>query len=81
MMVNIVVLPCELGKSVMKSIAMCDQGHCGVGSGVRRPAGTCRGVFDMLQLVQLRMNVLVSVSRVGHQKRFRRSCVVAVIPG
>lgn len=34
-----VVLPCETGKSVMKSMAMCDQGHCGVGSGCSSPAG------------------------------------------
>ncbi len=38
-MVSMVVLPCELGRSVMKSMAIWDQGRRGVGSGFSRVAG------------------------------------------
>ncbi len=46
------MFPCELGRSVMKSMAMWDQGRCGVGNGVNRPAGSCLGDLEVLQLMQ-----------------------------
>ncbi len=80
-MVRMVVLPWELGRSVMKSMAMCDQGRWGVGKGCNRPAGSSLSDLVVLQTVQSWMNLATSVKSVGHQKRFRRRCSVAVIPG
>ncbi len=80
-MVRIVVLPWELGRSVMKSMAMCDQGRRGMGRGCSRPAGACLSDLVVLHVWQLRMKWVVSVRSVGHQKRFRKRCSVAVIPG
>lgn len=45
MMIMITVLPCNGGKSVMKSMAMCDQGHCGTGRRKSLPAGMLSGGF------------------------------------
>ncbi len=44
MTVRIVVWPLELGRSVMKSMAICDQGRCGMGRGWN-PAGNKGKVF------------------------------------
>ncbi len=54
-MVRIVVLPWELGRSVMKSMAICDQGRRGVGKGCSRPAGCCLSDLVVLHVLQLRM--------------------------
>ncbi len=65
----------------MKSIAMWDQGRSGMGRGWRRPAGTCREGFWVLQTWQWLTWEIVSFLRVGHQKRFWSSCIVALMPG
>ncbi len=54
---SMVVLPWELGRSVMKSTAIWDQGHWGIGNGWRRPAGSFREVLDVSHSVQLFTNV------------------------
>ncbi len=79
--VRIVVWPLELGRSVMKSTAMWDQGRSGMGRGWRRPAGNCREGFWVLQTWQWLMWEMVSFLRVGHQKRFWSNCTVALMPG
>ncbi len=76
-----VVWPWELGRSVIKSIAIWDQGRHGVGSGFSRPAGSCLGNLEVLHMVQLCTNLVVSVNSEGHQKRFLSRFAVALIPG
>lgn len=44
-MTKIQVWESEGGRSVMKSMLMCDQGRCGMGSGTSFSAGSCRGVL------------------------------------
>ncbi len=52
-MVRMVVLPWELGRSMMKSMATCDQGRRGVGKGCNRPTGCCLSDLVVLQILQL----------------------------
>ncbi len=80
-MVSMVVWPFELGRSVMKSIAIWDQGLHGVGSGFSRPAGNCLGDLEMSHVVQFCMNLVMSVSIEGHQKGLLSGFAVALIPG
>ncbi len=51
------------------------------GSGFSRQAGSCLGDLDVLHVVQFCMNLVVSVSSEGHQKRLLSRCAVALIPG
>lgn len=76
-----VMWPMELGRSVMKSMALCDQGQCGAGNGCSSPAISCREDLEILQVGQSWMKVIVSKCKVGHQKRLERSWMVSVIPG
>ncbi len=52
-----------------------------MGSGFNRPAGSCLGDFEVLQMVQLFTNWVVSASSEDHQKRFLSRLAVALIPG
>ncbi len=76
-----VVLPLELGRSVIKSMAMWDQGLWGTGSHCSKPAGICLEDLEVLQVTQLLMNAMTSVWSVNHQNLFERSWMDAVIPG
>ncbi len=76
-----VLWPSELGRSVMKSMAMWDHGRSGMGRGWRRPAGKCREGFCVLQTWQWLTWMMVSLLRVGHQNRFWSNCTVALMPG
>ncbi len=51
----------ELGKSVMKSMAMWDQGRCGMG-GWRRPAGNWRGFLCLTNLALTNLGNGVSLA-------------------
>ncbi len=81
MTVRMVVWPLELGKSVIKSMAMWDQGRCGMGRGWSRPAGNWREGFCVWQTWHWRTWVMVSFLSVGHQNLFCKSWIVAFIPG
>ncbi len=56
-MVRMVVLPWELGRSMMKSMATCDHGCRGVGKSCNRPAGSYLWKLSsdlvVLQILQL----------------------------
>ncbi len=73
--------PPELDRSVIKSMVKWDQGRCGVGSGLSKPAGSCWGDLDVLHVIQFWKYLVVSVSNVDHQNRFLSRFSVAVIPG
>ncbi len=81
MSVRMVVLPLELGRSVIKSMAMWDQGLWGMGSGCSKPAGICLEDLEVLQVTQFLMNTMMSVRSVDHQNLFERSWMHTVNPG
>ena len=39
------MFPCDVGRSVRKSIDKCDHGRCGMGKGCNLPLGTCLGAL------------------------------------
>lgn len=63
----IVFIPSEVGRSVMKSSEMCDQGRLGVRSGISLPAGKCLGTLDWADLAQDKTNSLISLHIEDHQ--------------
>lgn len=52
-----------------------------MGNGCNRPAGSCLGDLEVLQVMQFWTNFVVSDNRMGHQNWFLSRRAVAVIPG
>lgn len=75
------VYPSELGRSVMKSSPMCDQGWCRMGRGRSFPAGNFRGLFYIAHSERPATYLLTSLSMFGHQKQSCRSERVRSAPG
>ncbi len=75
------VFPSDSGRSVTKSIPMCDQGRRGMGRGTSLPTGRLRGVEDMAQTEQLRTYRMTSRDILGHQYQAWRSERVRWLPG
>lgn len=44
------LLPCDLGRSVMKAIARWDHGLAGIGHSMSYPTGRVQGTFNMAQV-------------------------------
>lgn len=65
--VTMVFMPSETGRSVIKSTAMCDQGRCGMGSGLSLPAWKVRGTLALAHTVQDAMKRWTSSLIFGHQ--------------
>ena len=74
-------LPSDSGSPVTKSIAIWDQGRCGTGSGLKRPAGDLLTVLFLEQLSQAATKAWMSSLMDGHQKRCPISAWVWVAPG